>query len=63
MEKEVYAKFEEKIGSYYGFFEREKGTIEFEGREYPLADLRVKCITPADGPFYDIRSLSEELAG
>lgn len=63
LEKEVYAKFEEEVGSYYGFFEREKGTIEFEGKEYPLANLRVRHLTPADGPFYDIRSLSEGLAG
>jgi len=63
LEKEVHVKFEEEIGSYYGFFERQRGSIEFEGKEHPLASLRVQGITPADGPFYDIRSLTEALAG
>jgi len=60
---EVEQQFETEIGSHYGFFERQRGSIEFEGKEYPLAALRVRCISPADGPFYDIRSLTEALAG
>lgn len=60
---EVKAQFEAEIGSYYGFFERRQGFIEFEGQEYPLASLRTRQVVPGDGPFYDIRSLSEVLAG
>jgi PleD family two-component response regulator len=63
LQKEVEQQFETEIGSHYGFFERQRGSIEFEGKEYPLAALRVRCITPTDGPFYDIRSLTEALAG
>jgi len=63
LEQAVRLKFEEEVGSYYGFLEREKGSIEFEGKDYPLATLRVNCVTPEDGPFYDIRSLSEALVG
>lgn len=60
---EVTAQFDRDIGTYYGFLEREQGYIAYEGKRYPLAALRVRMVTPADGPFYDIRSLSEALAG
>lgn len=60
---EVTQKFEEEVGSYYGFFERTQGYIEFEGEQYPLASLQTRIVTPEDGPFYDIRSLTEALAG
>ncbi len=63
LENVAQEQFDQEVGSYYGFFERERGYIEFEGKEYPLAALRVRCITPADGPFYDIRSLTAALAG
>jgi len=46
LEKEVRAQFENEIGSHYGFFERQKGAIEFEGKEYPLASLRAHTVTP-----------------
>jgi len=60
---EINVQFDAEIGSYYGFFERQQGFIEFEGRKYPLASLRSRQVVPGDGPFYDIRSLSEALAG
>ena len=60
---EVIAHFEEEVGSHYSFFERQQGFIEFEGRQYPLASLRTSKVVPHDGPFYDIRSLSEALTG
>ncbi|MBN1878079.1 MAG: response regulator [Anaerolineae bacterium] len=63
LQNEVLAHFEQEVGSHYGFFEREKGYIEIEGKEYALAKLHSRCITPKDGPFYDIRSLTESLAG
>lgn len=60
---EVLAQFETEVGNYYGFLERERGAVEFEGQSYPLASLWMKKVLPDDGPFYDIRSLSEALAG
>jgi PleD family two-component response regulator len=60
---EVVAQFEMEVGNYYGFMERERGAVEFEGQTYPLASMRVRKVLATDGPFYDIRSLSEALAG
>jgi GGDEF domain-containing protein len=63
LRKEVQSEFEEAVRAFYGFMERERGTIEFEGEQYPLAELTVQTVVPEDGPFYDIRSLTEVLAG
>jgi PleD family two-component response regulator len=63
LRKEVQSEFEEVVRAFYGFMERERGTIEFEGEQYPLAELTVQTVVPEDGPFYDIRSLTEVLAG
>ncbi len=63
LQEEVAQQFEIEIGSHYGFLEREQGFILVDGQQAPLAELRVRCITPQDGPFYDIRSLSEALSG
>jgi len=64
IEKEVRAQFEEEVGSHYGFMEREQGFIVVDGKQVGLATLRVRSVTPqGEGPFYDIRSLSEALAG
>lgn len=60
---EVTSEFDEMVGSHYDFMEREQGYVEFEGEQHPLASLRVRQVTPDDGPFYDIRALSEALAG
>ena len=57
------AKFTQEIASHYDEAEHERGTIESEGQKFALATLRVRSVTPADGPFYDIRSLSEAIAG
>ncbi len=59
---EVRAQFELEVGNYYGFMDRELGVVEFEGQTYPLASMRVRSVVAGDGPFYDIRSLSEALA-
>ena len=61
--EEVLEQFNLEVGAHYGFLERQKGEIEYEGETYPLAVLRIRQVTPEDGPFYDIRSLSEALAG
>ncbi len=63
LEAEVRAAFEREIGAHYSATDRKRGYIEWDGQQYTLAALRVRCVTPADGPFYDIRSLSEAIAG
>ncbi|MEA3308050.1 MAG: response regulator [Chloroflexota bacterium] len=59
----VEAQFKKEVKSHYNFKDRQRGFILIDGQRRPLAVLRVHCITPQDGPFYDIRSLSEALAG
>ena len=63
LKDEVLARFKQEVHTHYGFMEAAAGHIEVEGKEYPLATLRVMIVTPKDGPFYDIRSLSEAIAG
>ncbi len=63
MREEVVAKFQQEIGTHYDFLERDQGFILVDGERAPLASLRIRSITPADGPFYDVRSLSEALSG
>jgi GGDEF domain-containing protein len=63
LREQVQMAFNDAVGSFYGFLERERGAIEFEGEQYPLAELTEQTVVPADGPFYDIRSLTEVLAG
>lgn len=60
---EVGARFDQEVGAHYGLREREQGGIEYGGKTHPLASLEFHQVTPGDGPFYDIRSLSEALAG
>lgn len=57
------AQFAQEAASHYDETEHERGYIESEGQKFALATLRVRSVTPADGPFYDIRSLSEAIAG
>lgn len=60
---EVLRLFAEEVGSHYNFIDREQGYILYEGEKVPLAELRVRMVTPeVDGPFYDIRSLTEALS-
>jgi len=63
LEAEVRAAFAQSLAGHYGETAHAQGYIEVDGRQYALAGLRVRCVTPADGPFYDIRSLSEAIAG
>lgn len=63
LEAEVQAAFAQSLADHYGEDVYAQGYIEIDGRQQPLATLRVRCVTPADGPFYDIRSLSEAIAG
>ena len=63
LEAEVQAAFAQSLAEHYGEAVHSQGYIEVDGRQHGLATLRVRCVTPADGPFYDIRSLSEAIAG
>jgi PleD family two-component response regulator len=63
LEAEVQVTFAQSLANHYSEEAYAQGYIEIDGREQPLASLRVRCVTPADGPFYDIRSLSEAIAG
>ncbi len=63
LKAELLEKFEDKGKAHYSAEERKQGHLAIEGEKAPLASLHIRRITPEDGPFYDIRSLSEALAG
>lgn len=63
LEAEVQTTFVQSLAAHYGETAYNQGYIEVDGRQHTLATLRVRCVTPTDGPFYDIRSLSEAIAG
>ncbi|MEJ5308171.1 MAG: response regulator [Anaerolineae bacterium] len=63
LEAEVRAAFAQTLIEHYGETAYAQGYIEVDRRQHALAGLRVRCVTPANGPFYDIRSLSEAIAG
>jgi DNA-binding response OmpR family regulator len=56
--------FNEEIKTHYSFRERERGTIiirlpDGTEKQEPLMTLNVRTITAADGPFSDIRELTQ----
>ena len=61
--EEIQAAFAEQMPNHYAFMERQQGYVQIDDVRAPLASLKILTITAADGPFYDIRSLSEALAG
>ncbi len=63
LEAQVQQAFAQEVERHYGFMERMQGYVVVDGEQSPLASLHVSRITPQDGPFYDIRSLSEALGG
>lgn len=57
-------RFDDEIGLHYNFRHRKQGFIEVPDdnggtRQAPLMSLSIGVLTSADGPFYDIRELSE----
>jgi CheY-like chemotaxis protein len=57
-------RFDEEVGLHYNYKHRKQGYIEItddEGtmRQIPLMSLAIGVLTSQDGPFYDIRELSE----
>jgi len=63
LKAEILEQFEKKRNAYYSPKDRKKGYILLKGEQAPMASLHVQRITPENGPFYDIRSLSESLTG
>ncbi len=62
--QDIAASFNEQVKTHYSFQERERGTIIIRSAdgaetEAPLMTLNVRTITAADGPFSDIRELTQ----
>ena len=63
---ELSARFNQEVQAHYSFREREQGYLVFPdagGSEQraPLMTLAMRAITSSDGPFYDIRELTQAL--
>ncbi len=56
------ARFNESAGTHYNFRDREKGYISVDGEQFPLMSLAVGMVSPKDGPFADIREITEVAA-
>jgi DNA-binding response OmpR family regulator len=62
--KELINRFDQDIPLHYDYHDRERGGLEMDGgdgqvRRFPLMSLSVAVLTSADGPFRDIRELTE----
>jgi PleD family two-component response regulator len=62
--QDLTTKFAEEVKAHYSFKERERGTIIIQladgtETEIPLMTLNIRTITAADGPFSDIRELTQ----
>lgn len=58
--EEIQACFSEAIGSHYNFLDSERGGIELpDGTVAPLMHLAAGTVTDKDGPFSDIREITE----
>lgn len=59
------ARVEEELMDHHSLEEREQGYMVLqegeEARRVPLMEIEVHSVLPSDGPFYDIRSLTEAL--
>jgi len=58
------SRFDEEIGLHYNYKHRKQGFIEVPDdngspRQVPLMSISIGVLTSQDGPFYDIRELSE----
>ncbi len=58
----IIARFNSGVGTHYNFIDREKRYITFDGIQYPLMSLAVGMVSPEDGPFSDIREITEVAA-
>ncbi len=58
--EEIRARFAEGIGSHYNFLDSERGGIELpDGAVAPLMHIAAGMVTDKDGPFSDIREITE----
>jgi len=58
------ARFDDEVGLHYNYKHRKQGYVELVDetgttRQMPLMSLSIGVLTSQDGPFYDIRELSE----
>ncbi len=64
--KEAISRFEEQVHTFYSFIDRERGYIELEQdsekKQVPFMTLVCGVVTPEDGPFADIREITEAAA-
>ena len=58
----IVARFNAGVGTHYNFLDRESQHITVDGKQYPLMSLAVGMVTPQDGPFSDIREITEVAA-
>jgi DNA-binding response OmpR family regulator len=59
---EVQNGFDTAVNVTYTPGDREHGYITFENQDHPLVALRIQSVTSQQGPFYDIRMLTEALS-
>ncbi|MGC9521025.1 MAG: response regulator [Anaerolineae bacterium] len=67
MRETIVAEFEKNVGTHYDFMTRMQGYLVVEGADgeetqTPLMSLRVGTLTADDGPFTDIREITEAAA-
>jgi PleD family two-component response regulator len=67
LRKTLIERFEEKVGTHYDFMTRSQGYLEMQDDEgntvqVPLMSLQVGVLTSDDGPFTDIREITEVAA-
>jgi hypothetical protein len=67
MSERLIERFDTDIGLHYNYVDRKRGYItvpddEGNSRQVPLMSLAIGVLTSQDGPFYDIRELSETAA-
>jgi len=58
----IVARFNSVVGTHYNFLDRESQHITVDGKQNPLMSLAVGMVTPQDGPFSDIREITEVAA-
>jgi PleD family two-component response regulator len=58
----IVARFNSGVGTHYNFIDRDNQYITVDGKQYRLMSLAVGLVTPADGPFSDIREITEVAA-
>jgi PleD family two-component response regulator len=58
----IVARFNEGVGTHYNFIDRENKYITVDGQQHALMSLAVGMVLPENGPFADIREITEVAA-